>query len=954
MPPTSRFRRPLRAALRRVRGGGVAGLLAAGLAAMPGGMISAHAAQAEGSSQGVPAAAQAAPAPVTLVAENLPLPGEVTINAVAHRELLRIFVQENPDIRIKPFAMPMIGVEDARDSGTLMAISAGIGPNAIYVNFRQSATYNEHGFLLPLEPLLARVLSKNPAVRQSDAKGNWLADPTPEEVAAALALIRERVPPRVWPVVYREDLSGRSDEDHVWSLPTANLVRALFYRKDHFQEAGLDPERPPATWDELLACARRLHDPAHRRYALVFDPGNGVSYQAYQFLAAPGGRAMSRGADGQWRADFATPEVAEGVLFFWRLMREPYTGPDGQTYAGAAARRTDFTPLWDRGLVSMRFASLDEEILASVNPQLVGIAPVPAAPNGQRGSELNARMLGVFSQSSPARQLAAMRYIWFMTGEEAQRLRTQVFVDRGYGQFVNPDLLEKFGYTRLLGRVPAGWKETFNDALANGVPEPYGQGTQFIYRMLSEPINQALERDYTGMSREEALADIEQLLAQAADAINTRALGVIDPHEMRERRLVAGLVLGALAVAFIAGLRAVWKSFSRLGPELNWRQKRHHRALLTGWALLLPAFGLIVCWQYVPLIFGGASISFMDYEVVLKSTWVGVDNFATLLYDPRFWDALVKEFYFVALMIGLGFWPPVLLAILLQEVPTRFAKVFFRTVYYLPSVLIGIVVMFLWMQLYDPSPGGTLNQLLLALNHLPALPAALLKLGLLGCWLALVALLAWLPLKLHELPRLLKLALWAAALGFAAVTLAPLAQAWQAGGLSEAAELLGSLAGRFHLEPQRWLQDPGLAMLCIIIPSVWAASGPGCIIYLAGLKSIPDELYEAAAIDGAGFWHKVFYIVLPRLKFLLVINLVAALVAAFKGGADQILVMTGGGPNGATTTLSLAIFYRTFMDLDYGVGTAMAWIMGGILIGFTAYQMKMLARAEFKTAGSKD
>ncbi len=84
---------------------------------------------------------------------------------------------------------------------------------------------------------------------------------------------------------------------------------------------------------------------------------------------------------------------------------------------------------------------------------------------------------------------------------------------------------------------------------------------------------------------------------------------------------------------------------------------------------------------------------------------------------------------------------------------------------------------------------------------------------------------------------------------------------------------------------------------------------------------------------------------------MIVLNLIAAMVAAFKGGADQILVMTGGGPNQATTTLSLAIFYRTFMDLEYGVGTAMAWIMGGILIGFTAYQMKLLSRAEFKAAG---
>ncbi|MBC2593357.1 extracellular solute-binding protein [Ruficoccus amylovorans] len=932
-----RFARPRRVA---------AGLLAA-MGLLTGGALL----RADGTTEREASGVNIASAPVTITVENLPQPGEVTIDALAKREVVQAFLAQNPDLRIKSFAMPAIGVDDARDSGSLMAIAAGMGANAIYVNFRQSATYNEHGFLQPLETLLARQLSADPAVRQTGKDGDWLADPAPEEVATALELIRQRVPERAWPVVYREDMSGRFAGKHVWTLPTSTLVRALFYRKDHFQAAGLDPARPPATWDELLAACRQLHDPAQRRYAMAFSPGDGISYQAYQFLVNGDTRAMTQDADGQWRASFATPGAAEGVRFFWRLLREPYTR-DGETFNGAAVLRPDFNNLWKRGLVSMSFGSLDDQMLAAINPQLVGIAPLPVGPDGQRGSLLNARMLGVFSQGSPAQQLAAMRYLWFVTGEEAQAIRTRLFVDRGYGAFVSPELLRKFGYGRLLENVPPGWAQTYAEALAGGVPEPYGRGTQFIYRMLSMPVNQALERDYTGLSAEAAEADILALLRAAEEEVNARALGRIAPEKLRERRQVAGCVLAVLAAAFTVGIGAVWRSFGRVGPAVDLSHRRHRRNLLRGWVLLLPAFGLILVWQYLPLILGGATITFMDYELVLPSRWVGVDNFATILYDPRFWDALWREFYFVALMIGLGFWPPILLAILLQEVPTTFAKYFFRTVYYLPSVLAGVVVMFLWLQMYDPAPSGTLNQLLLALNQLGSVPATLVKWLLLGCWLALIALLVVLPAKLEEMPTGLKLCLWGLGLAFIAVTLAPLGEALRAGGPGEAAAVLGSLSGRFQIEPQRWLQDPRMAMLCIIIPSVWAASGPGCIIYLAGLKSIPDELYEAAAIDGAGFWHKVFYITLPRMKFLIVINLIAALVAAFKGGADQILIMTGGGPNEATRTLSLAIFYRTFMDLDYGVGTAMAWIMGGILIGFTAYQMRLLARAEFKSGAS--
>lgn len=886
---------------------------------------------------------------VEFVSQGVPSPNSMSITAVASRAALRAFLDKNPGISVEPFNMPQIGVDAAMDTGTLMAISAGMAPHAIYVNFRQSATYNEQGFLLPLEELLARILSENPAVRETDGSGNWLEDPTEAEVNAAIEAVRDRVPEQTWPVIYRDDLTGRSDEKHIWSIPTAIHVGALFYRKDHFQEAGLDPNRGPKDWEELMAYSRILHDPGRRRHAFGFPPGTNISWSAYPFLVSSDARAMKQDETGQWRAAFATRGAAEGIYFVWRMLHEPFER-DGKVIASSASLQ-NLGMLWTRGQLSMQFGTLNEEMLASVNPQLVGIAPVPMSPQGKRGAIVNAQMMGVFSESTPAQQLAVMRYIWFLTGDEAQRIRTEIFVDNGYGQFVSPDLLEKFGYTRLLDRVPEGWKELFSEALVDGVPEPYGAGTQFIYRMMSTPINQALEKDYLTMSKESAVDDILGMLTEAAEMVDTRALGIIPEKEMRKRRIVATIALAVLITGFAFGLGAIWRSFGKHSPSVDWSKQR--RNLIWGWALLLPGFGLVLFWQYLPLVIGGFTIAFMDYRVVMESTWVGVDNFAEILFDPGFWNALMREFYFVALMLGLGFWPPILLALLLQEVPTDFAKYFFRTVFYLPSVLIGIVVMFLWLQLFDPSPSGTLNRLLLSLNNLGAFPATLIKWLLLGCWLSLVGLLFFLPIRLKEMSAGLKLCFWIAGLVFLGVTASPIFSAAQEGGMGGGLAVMSSLIGRFEIEPLRWLQDPALAMLCIVIPSVWASSGPGCIIYLAGLKSVPDELYEAAAIDGAGFWHKVFYIVLPRLKFLIVLNLIAAMVGAFKGGADQILVMTGGGPNEATTTLSLAIFYRTFMDLDYGVGTAMAWIMGGILIGFTAYQIKMLSRAEFKAAGSK-
>lgn len=888
-------------------------------------------------------------AEVTFRAQGLPSPAQTSVDAVAQRAVVRQFLQEFPQYRIEPFNMPQVGVDAAMDSGPLMAISAGIPPHAIYVNFRQSATYIEQGFLEPLEVLLARLESDNPAVRQTDARDRWRADPTSAEIDAARERIRQRVPERVWPVIYRDDLSDRYEGKHVWAVPTGNLVRAMFFRRDLFHEAGLDPNNPPDTWDELLEAAQKLRRPERRQYGMVFSPGVNISWWIYNFITATGARAMERDEDGEWRAAFGTEGAAEAIYFIWRLIHEPFER-DGEVIDGAAALRGDAGLLWDRGQVGIRFASLEAEMLTTIDPQLVGIAPVPRyKPGGDRGGELNARMLGVFSDSTPEQQLAVMRYIWHMTSEDAQRLRTRIFVDHGYGRFVNPDLLERFGYDRLLQRVPAGWRSAYEEAMEHGVPEPYGRNTQHIYRWMSGPINRALERDYHDVPQEDAIAQIYADVRRTAAEVDSRVLGQISEEEMSHRRMVGGFVLLLLFLAFAAGLTFIWRDFSKAAPPVDYRKQR--RSIIWGAMLIAPGIGLVAMWQYLPLLLGGIGIAFMDYRVVLDNTWVGIDNFANILFDRGFWESLGREFYFVALMIGLGFWPPILLAILLQEVPTNAAKYVFRTVFYLPSVLIGVVVMFLWLQLYDPSPEGTLNQLLLSLNDLGPVAATGIKWVLLGCWLTLIGGLLWLPVKLTELHWAARVILAALGVIFLSLTLWPVFGALGTGGMGEMLGVLGSAVGRFEIEPLRWTQDPSLAMLCIVIPAVWASTGPICIIYLAGLKSVPNELYEAAAIDGASMWHRVFYIVLPRLKFLIVIQLIMALVAAFRGGEEMILIMTGGGPDEATTTLSLRIFYRTFMDLEFGLGTAMAWIMGGILIGFTAYQLRLLSRAEFRAAG---
>jgi len=131
------------------------------------------------------------------------------------------------------------------------------------------------------------------------------------------------------------------------------------------------------------------------------------------------------------------------------------------------------------------------------------------------------------------------------------------------------------------------------------------------------------------------------------------------------------------------------------------------------------------------------------------------------------------------------------------------------------------------------------------------------------------------------------------------------------------------------------------------LPGIWAGTGSACLVYLAALKSIDDEMYEAAELDGANAFQKVLYVTLPMLKPLLVINFVGAFIGAFHG-MGNILVLTGGAYE--TNVIGLQVFLEAFAYLRFGSSTALAWILGSLLIGFTVYQLSFLRNVEFRRA----
>jgi multiple sugar transport system permease protein len=161
--------------------------------------------------------------------------------------------------------------------------------------------------------------------------------------------------------------------------------------------------------------------------------------------------------------------------------------------------------------------------------------------------------------------------------------------------------------------------------------------------------------------------------------------------------------------------------------------------------------------------------------------------------------------------------------------------------------------------------------------------------------------------------------------------------------------ILNQLLAMVGLSKQTWLQDPFWAMACCILPGVWAGAGVASLIYIAALGSLPHDYYEAAAIDGAGIFKRVFHVSLPQLMPLIIINFVGAFIGAFQG-MGSIFLLTFGGPGNETMVLSLAIWKEAYNNLRFSTATTMAWFLGVGLIGFTYLQIRFLRRVEFRRA----
>jgi ABC-type sugar transport systems, permease components len=160
-------------------------------------------------------------------------------------------------------------------------------------------------------------------------------------------------------------------------------------------------------------------------------------------------------------------------------------------------------------------------------------------------------------------------------------------------------------------------------------------------------------------------------------------------------------------------------------------------------------------------------------------------------------------------------------------------------------------------------------------------------------------------------------------------------------------ESLGNSTG-WAFFGKSWLGEPGLAFISVLFVSIWQSVGFYLVIYIAGLQSIPDDMKEAAVMDGAGPFRRFFSITLPLLAPSITISVFMALTNSIKV-FDVILSLTGGGPGGTTYSVAYDIYRDTFQNNLYGYGTAKALVLFVAVLIITVVQLTIFKRREVES-----
>ena len=283
---------------------------------------------------------------------------------------------------------------------------------------------------------------------------------------------------------------------------------------------------------------------------------------------------------------------------------------------------------------------------------------------------------------------------------------------------------------------------------------------------------------------------------------------------------------------------------------------RKGRETAYGYVFILPWLIGFLGLTAGPMIFSLVT-SFADYNM-LKIDFIGIGNYERMFFKEQlFFKAFGNTLFYAVLNIPLVTAGGVIVAVILNK--SVFGLRTFRTIYYLPSIMVGVGPYFLWMLMLDPSTGI----------------------------------------------------------------------------INAALEVIG-------IDGPAWLSDPNWTKPAIIVMHIWGLGGQ-MLLYLARLQSIPQDYYEAAALDGANAWQKFRKITVPQLSPIIFYNLTIGIIGAFQVFQEG-YIFSGDGtgkPAGSLLFYNLHVWNQAFKNFDTGYANALCWFLFAVVMLLTVINNKV-------------
>ncbi len=698
---------------------------------------------------------------------------EFAVGEELMRSLLNKFEAQNPGIRVR---FQQLSWDYGLDK-IITAIAAGTAPDVVELGTDMVPQFSSSGVLVDLT----------------------------EE----LAPLKERY--LLWePVTYR---------DRVYGMPWLAGTRILFYNRDLFAQAGLSPDRAPATWPELFEAARAVDALGPEVYGIgLYVSEEYAPWQQFlPFAWGNGGQVL----DKNWtRCLLDQPPVVEALRFYHSL--KPHA---------LLQHQEQVNQLFAEGRVGIQLSgSWNFAGIPRLNPGLnygVALMPLPAEGKGTPASFAGGEMLVILKKAK--HRDAGLKLIRFLAEEE----QAMAIVEAQRN--VVPTVVSATRHPYYTGHPEQ--KVVFEQARYAVAPPAH-------------PAWGPMQKEITRMLDAVLLDDRDP--EQALRAVTVKINALLTTPEVKGRfgdAVVFGAflaVLGAAAVAGVvfrrrkAGRRAAAHTFSSLATS---------GLFLSPWLFVFLGFSLI------PLLHS-LILSFSRYNLLSAEIgFVGIRNFLEVIGEKDFRMSLWNTLFFAT-----GTIPPTMALALFAAVLIN-TRIPFKRLYqaglFLPVATSVIVIAMIFTYLY--AQDGLVNRVL-----------------------------AWLNLPVPS---------------------------------------------------PSWLLNKQWALPAIMFMNIWASFGYYMVLFLAGLQTIPSELYEAASIDGANDWQKFRYITLPQLKPIVLLATVINTIRALQV-FPEVFAMTQGGPGGATSTVVWYLYETGFSRFDMGHAAAVGYLLFLVTMCLSWVQIK--------------